>query len=200
MVVASIFRRPLVRQSVPLRAVLNVAVAAVAAQLALPNLALAQTMQAAANISCEVMPAERPVALAFATTTRVEPGAGPAAFAPMSSSKASAILGGALSKLEQMRSVQVPGPAVAFNLAATTTQILQTASDCNRVGDNFASPPVSASASFKNAILGAQSVAIARTPFDRDWAAVQTRQNNVKIQHALAKSGARGAADKAQQI
>ena len=166
---------------------LTLAVAASAAVLACPNVAMAQTSQAAASNFC----ADRAVSLAFAHNIRVEPAAG-----PVSLKTASAILGGTMSKLEQMRSVQASGPSIA---AAVTPHKTIISSECSREGAIFAAHGIIATAVAKDAVLGAQSVVIARTAFDRDWAAVQ-RPNMSSIQNAVAKSGARSAMDKRQKV
>ncbi len=190
MVMAPLFRRALAQQCVLRNAMLPIAVASAVTLSALPNAALAQThITAPAAEACVPVPINRAFAVSFANVTRVEPGAG-----PMIPTKASAILGGAVSKLDQMRSVQNPGQSIALNMAPT----LPLASDCTRASDSFAAPVVATR--FKDAILGAQSVAIARTPFDRDWAAVQPRPHSTRVQHALAKSGAHGSSDKIQQV
>jgi predicted transglutaminase-like cysteine proteinase len=101
-----------------------------------------------------------------------------------------------MSKLEQVRSVQASGQSIA---AAATAQKTITASDCTRDSALFGAHGIAATALRKDAILGAQSVFIARTPFDNDWAAVQ-HPNVASIQNAVAKSGARSAIDKRQQV
>ncbi|MFN7718101.1 MAG: transglutaminase-like cysteine peptidase [Sphingomonadaceae bacterium] len=171
---------------------LTLAVAAFAAALALPDLAMAQTSQAAASNFC----ADSAVSLAIANYSRVEPAAGPVSSTPVSSTRASAILGGTMSKLEQMRSIQASGPSIA---AAVTPHKTIISSECSRERAIFAAPGITATAVAKDAILGAQSVVIARTPFDSDWAAVQ-HPNVASIQNAVAKSGARSAMDKRQQV
>ncbi|MFN5128779.1 MAG: transglutaminase-like cysteine peptidase [Sphingomonadaceae bacterium] len=171
---------------------LTLAVAAFAAALALTDLAMAQTSQAAASNFC----ADSAVSLAIANYSRVEPAAGPVSSTPVSSTRASAILGGTMSKLEQMRSIQASGPSIA---AAVTPHKTIISSECSRERAIFAAPGITATAVAKDAILGAQSVVIARTPFDSDWAAVQ-HPNVASIQNAVAKSGARSAMDKRQQV
>jgi predicted transglutaminase-like cysteine proteinase len=185
-------KRPKAHKGILRSATLPMAAAALAAALALPHVAMAQTAQAAASKFC----ADSAVSLAFGNNIRVEPGAGPTSSTTVSSTKASAILGGTMSKLEQMRSVQASDPSIA---AAVTTHITTISSDCSRARAIFAAPGVIATAVAKNAVLGAQSVLIARTPFDSDWAAVQ-HPNVASIQNAVAKSGARSAIDKLQQV
>ena len=171
---------------------LTLAIAALAAALAFPDVAIAQTSQAAASNFC----ADSAVSLAIANYSRVEPAAGPVSSTPVSSTKASAILGGTMSKLEQMRSIQASGPSIA---AAATPHKTIISSECSRERAIFAAPGITATAVANDAILGAQSVVIARTPFDSDWAAVQ-HPNVASIQNAVAKSGARSAMDKLQQV
>ena len=171
---------------------LTLAIAALAAALAFPELAIAQTSQAAASNFC----ADGAVSLAFAHNVRVEPAAGPVSSTPVSSTRASAILGSTMSKLEQMRSIQASGPSIA---AAVTPQKTTISSGCTRERAIFAAHGIIATAVAKDAVLGAQSVVIARTPFDSAWAAVQ-HPNVTSIQNAVAKSGARRAMDKRQKV
>lgn len=180
-------KRPKAHKSVLRTAALPMAVAALAAELAFPNVAMAQTYQAAASNIC----ADSPVSLAFGHNIRVEPAAG-----PLSSTKASAILGGAMSKLEQMRSVQASGQSIA---AAVTAQRTIVSPACSRESGVFGAYGITATALHKDAVLGAQSVVIARTPFDNDWAAIQ-HPNVASIQNAVAKSGARSTIDQRQQV
>lgn len=198
MVVPALFPRRTASRSELRKSAWLLAVSAIMPISALPVAALAQTqITAAAPNSCATAPNNRPYALAFATMTRVEPGAG-----RLSSTKASAILGGTLSQLERMRSVQAAGEA-ALPLASLPAMHMQTAQnlpECEQPG-NAAYPPASIqSAVYKDTILGAQSVNISRTPFDRDWAAVQMRPNNPRVHRALTASGARASRDRLQQL
>jgi predicted transglutaminase-like cysteine proteinase len=180
-------KRTKAHKSVLRRATLPMAIVALAAGLAFPNAAMAKISQTAASDFC----AERPVSFALANNIRVEPAAGPISF-----SKASAILGGAMSKLEQMRSFQASSASIT---PAVTSQKIVTSSDCNRNSATFAAPDMTATDVPKDAVLGAQSVVIARTPFDSDWAAIH-RPDVASIQNAVAKSGARNAFDTYQQV
>lgn len=169
------------------RATLPMAIVALAAGLAFPNAAMAKISQTAASDFC----AERPASFALANNIRVEPAAGPISF-----SKASAILGGAMSKLEQMRSIQASSASIQ---PAATSQKLVTSSACTRNSAGFAAPSMTATDVANDAVLGARSVVIARTPFDSDWAAIH-RPDVDSIQNAVAKSGARNAFDTYQQV
>ena len=176
MVVAPPFTRAVALQNVFCNVMLPMAVASAFALSALPNSALAQIESKPVAETCF------PLRAKFAFSGPMEP------------TKATAILGGATSKLDQIRSVQNSGQLVTINM----TQTLQTTSECTHGGQNLAALDVTAP--FKDTLLGAQSIRIARTPFDGDWAAIQRRPNNIRIQLALTKSGARGSADKAKQI
>jgi len=101
-----------------------------------------------------------------------------------------------MSKLEQMRSVQASGQSIA---AAVTAQRTIVSPACSRESGLFGAYGITATALHKDAVLGAQSVVIARTPFDNDWAAIQ-HPNVASIQNAVAKSGARSTIDQRQQV
>ena len=163
-----------------------------------PVAAMAQTqIAAAAPEACAYLVNNRPYSLAFAAMARVEPNAG-----PLASTKASAILNGSMSKLEQMRSVQASGeaaltPAIASAMPMQAPPNLQ---NCEQLGNGAFAPAASEPVIIRDTILGAQSVTISRTPFDRDWAAVQMRPNNPRVRRALTASGARGGSDRLQQV
>ncbi|MFN3619414.1 MAG: transglutaminase-like cysteine peptidase [Sphingorhabdus sp.] len=195
---APLSKRPKARQNVLRIAMLPMAFATAAASIVLPTGAIAQTQNATiGSEACVSLPDNRAFSLALAINTRVEPGAG-----PLTTTKASAILGGATSKLDQMRSIQAPGQAIAssMNSGAAATQMFPSTSDCTRAGENFAGSAFIQPATFKEAVLGTQSVAVTRTPFDRDWASIQMRPNNSRIKRAVTSSGARGSVDKLQQL
>lgn len=174
MVVAPPFTRAVALQNVFCNVM---AVASAFALSALPNSALAQIESKPVAETCF------PLRAKFALSVAMEP------------TKATAIVGGGTSKLDQMRSMQNSGQLVAIDM----TQTLQTTSECTHGGESLAALDVTAP--FKDTLLlGAQSIRIARTPFDGDWAAIQRRPNNIRVQLALKKSGARGSADKAKQI
>lgn len=183
MVSAPFFRRVLAFQTVLRSTTLPMAVACAVTLSALPVAALAQPQTtAAASETCVVGPMK--FAASFASATRLALGA-----VAMEHTKVSA-----LSKLDQIRSVQNPGSSVAGNI----TQILQSASGCTRASNSFVAPNVTAP--LEDTILGAQSVLIAHTPFDRDWAQIHRRPPSTLIQIALAKSGARRSPDKTKQV
>lgn len=174
----------------------------VAAFCALPTGAMAQTTSALSPdlpANCVIPMTDRPVQMALTSLHRVEPGAG-----PLVGTKATAILGGVPSKLEQMRMVQAadgaPTDAIASVDPAKTGDLpIAQCNDANptTVAQNTFSPAFTLP---ENAVLGTMSVAIKHTPFDRDWAMVNSRQNSRKMQRALAATGARRSGDQAAQV
>lgn len=199
MVEVSVPFPPSARGIVLRKASLCMAVAATAAQFFLPVVAMAQATPAnAAQPTCDALPLSGEVTIALSTSTRLEPSAG-----PVGGTKANAILGGAMSKLEQMRTVQATGQALLSTNMTTmlATQAPLLSSACAETAAELSVNAVNTPAVYRSdAILGTQSVTVVRTPFDRDWAAVQMRPNNTRVQHALSKSGARGSSDKLQQL
>lgn len=196
MVVPAFFQRQTAARSELRKSAWLLAVSAIMPLAALPVDAVAQTeITAAAPNSCDPGQNNRPYALSFATMTRVEPGAGREA-----STKASAILGGAMSRLEQMRSVQAASDATLTlpSPSSMNMQAVQNLPSCEQPGNTAFSLP--SPELFTDTILGAQSVNISRTPFDRDWAAVQMRPNNPRVHHAVSASGARASRHKLQQL
>lgn len=180
------------RGNVLRKAALQITVAAAAAQFLMPASAMAQLADPA--LTCETLPASVPASLALSISTRMEPAAG-----PLSTTKARAILGGAMSKLEQMRAVQATGHAVIETDAVAGLAF--SAAECVQTGNNVPGYVTDTPAIFRSdAILGSQSVNVARTPFDSDWAASQIQPNKITIQRAVLKSGARGNGDKRQQL
>ena len=186
MVAAPLSKRPMAHRSVLRDAMLPMAMVLSVS----PNTALAQTQAwIDASDACGMETMDRTVAVSSANTSRPEPGSG-----PTTSLETSAISGGVLSKLDQMRAVQNPVHSLALNMAQTAPASIDCTRNSNRIADSTASQMLG------NIILGTQSVAITRTPFDGDWAAAQTQPNNARVQRALAKSGARGVGDKMQQV
>lgn len=175
---------------------------ALVAFAALPTTALAQMTSNSVDSGpqCASQQAERPIQMAMLSPVRIEPGAG-----PMGGSKSAAILGGAPSKLEQMRMAQAPGEAQAI-LAASAVAMpsLENHSTANCVAATaVVAPAFTTAPSFlapDNAILGTMSVSIKHTPFDRDWAAVNGKQASGKMQRTLAATGARRSGDRAAQV
>jgi predicted transglutaminase-like cysteine proteinase len=176
-------------------------VAALAA-MAMPGGLMAQTTNQSANSStfrdCIEQPAGLPIQMAMAPSRDVEPGAG-----PPSASKAEAILGGQISKLEQMRQAQGTGGAYTTSTAADLSAALNqpAGNPCDPVA-NFplqrdGAPSLALPA---NAILGSVSIAIARTPFDKKWSAVNAKRGIAKVARLLAATGARNSGDPAEQV
>jgi predicted transglutaminase-like cysteine proteinase len=178
------------------------AIASLVAVVAAPSALMAQTgtisAQSTTLVDCSGQRTDRPIQIAIAPLGKIEPGAG-----PMAGSKAAAILGGAVSKLEQMRLAQASGSANSAVVAIGATQALvdEPGDGCDVAGDIPLQPnPAPQSALPANAILGSLSIAITRTPFDRDWSAVNARQGSRKVEHVLAATGARRAGDQATQV
>ena len=125
------------------------------------------------------------------------------AVGPYSQSKSAAILGGAPSKLDQMRMAQVTGeisvshsnppPGIAELEAPERTA-------CARTVAPFAAMPAQISDIPENAILGTMSVSINHSPFDNDWAAVNRKPAARAIQAGLNSSGALNSGDRLAQI
>lgn len=167
------------------RAVRDIAVG-IAATFAFAGSAMAQVADLPAATDCPQQGADRPIQFAATLTGKLEPGAG-----PLNASKAAAILGGAPSKLDQMRLAQAIGetpssmPVVAI-------------AECVNAPTSFAPTPTSFVP--ENAILGTLSVAIKHSPFDRDWAAVSARQSSRKLHRTLTATGARHSGDQAAQV
>ena len=173
----------------------------VAATLAFTGSAMAQVkdmrLAPPSVTDCAPPTSDRPIQFAATLASQLEPGAG-----PLNTSKASAILGGTPSKLDQMRLTQVSSDMSASANAAstnTTNQAITMCADAPTVVDPFAAPHPAAFVP-ENAILGTLSVAIKRSPFDRDWAMVSAKQSARKMQRALAATGARRSGDRAAQV
>ena len=180
------------------RVALYSAAAAVVTLAASSTEALAQ----AADIdpTCASQRPERPLQMATLQLVKIKPGAG-----PMGGSKSAAILGGAPSMLEKMRAAQATGE-VQVSLMANATHI---AAPENNGYANCAQATVEVAAPFAtkpsfavpdNAILGTMSVSIKHTPFDSDWAAVNSKQASHKMQRTLAATGARKSGDQMAQV
>lgn len=168
-----------------LKDALRSGVAALVALGGHPSIAFAQVIgqdvTAQPADACAPIGADRPVRLAMLPLKKLEPAAGPTI-----NSKSAAILGGAPSRLEQMRMAQAIGDADA---CVATSDIAETL-------------PIAATGSFlpENAILGSLSLSVKHTPFDRDWAVVSAKQGARKMQRALTATGARKSGDQAAQV
>jgi predicted transglutaminase-like cysteine proteinase len=171
---------------------------------AFPAAALAQSasdaVPPAADPDCSLRSVDRPIQMAVARMERVEPGAG-----PLAALKSAAILGGAPSKLDQMRMAQARTDAPTLPAANAASEIAPRtdyAEFCTEAGAAASAPLPSEPPVVipENAILGTLSVAIKHSPFDRDWAAVNARQGSRKMSRALAATGARGSGDQAAQV
>ena len=168
---------------------------------AIPGGAFAQTadtpLPGGGAQNCEPHSTERAIQMAMVSPAKLEPGAG-----PVGGSKAAAILGGAPSKLEQMRMAQVSGEIQTLAMEPAAAPVSDAPINC--AANIAAAPPVFATAPAmsvpENAILGTLSLSVKHTPFDRDWAAVSAKQNTRKMQRALAATGARKSGDQAAQI
>ncbi len=177
-------------------------IVAAAAITAMPSQVRAQSTAHSANTSlsqsCVGQPAGLPVQMAMAPLGNVEPSAG-----PRSGSKAEAILGGQMSKLEQMRLAQASDRSAA---ASAGPNILPSVSDgfrddCDDVGELQIQPNAARQIDISaNAILGSMSIAIARTPFDVKWAAVNSERGRTKFDRLLTATGARHSNNQSGQV
>lgn len=175
--------------------------AAIVALATFPGGALAQApdvpLPVSPDLECAPQSAARPVQMAMQSLARIAPGAG-----PVGGSKAAAILGGAPSKLEQMRMAQATGELQARAIVSILPLSAPGISNC-ALNLAPASPSFAPAPSFlvpENAILGTMSVSIKHTPFDRDWAMVSARQGSRKMTRALAATGARNSGDVSAQV
>jgi predicted transglutaminase-like cysteine proteinase len=154
-----------------------------------PN-AFAQAAEHSAA-DCAVDSLAPAVRLAGYTGDRLTPSAG-----PLVETKSAAILGGAPSKLEQMRMSQATGQ-VAPALVGAFSSPSANAINC----DQSLSPSYSATQTPPaNAILGSLSVPVKQTPFDRDWSFASARKDIRGIHRAVAASGAQRAMDEPSKI
>jgi predicted transglutaminase-like cysteine proteinase len=155
----------------------------------LPNAALAQSATMVADADCIAPSVDRPIQMASAFA-KLEPAAG-----PLNGSKAAAILGGSISKLEQMRMAQAFG-----GVQPTASASAISASDSIERCADVTPPMPSSLPILENAILGTLSVAIKHSPFDRDWVAANAKKGGRRTQAVLAATGARRASDQAAQV
>jgi predicted transglutaminase-like cysteine proteinase len=177
-------------------------IAAIAATFVMPSEVRAQSIDYSANISpfqgCVAQPAGLPVQIAMAPLGNVEPSAG-----PRSASKAEAILGGQMSKLEQMRLAQASDLPAAVsarpNLQSPGSNGFR--DDCDDIGEPQLQPAAARQIDISaNAILGSMSIAIARTPFDLKWAAVNSKRGRGKFDRLLIATGARHSNNQSAQV
>ncbi|MBL0924204.1 MAG: transglutaminase-like cysteine peptidase [Sphingomonadaceae bacterium] len=154
---------------------------------------MAQTDFIVANAAtdCTIDAPAPDVRLASHISSRPAPSAG-----PWEQTKSAAILGGAPSKLEQMRMSQATGkpapvPAVPLSVDAGTAR------NCDQ---SLLLPKAAADILPANAILGSLPVNVRHTPFDRDWSFASSGKDMRGINRALAASGARHADDEAARI
>jgi predicted transglutaminase-like cysteine proteinase len=161
----------------------------IAATVAFTGSAMAQVAHMPASTECAPQSSGRPIQFATNLTGRVEPSAG-----PHNVSKASAILGGTPSKLDQMRLNQAAGAASN----ALSEKPIADFARCVDAPKSYAPPPEPFVQD--NAILGTLSVAIKHSPFDRDWAAVSGRHISAKVKRALTATGARRSSDEGAKV
>ena len=169
---------------------------------AVPNQLMAQSAVYSsdnpANRGCNGQSNASPVQMAMAPIGKIEPSAG-----PKSGSKAEAILGGQMSKLEQMRLAQASDSSAA---AMGGTEIppaspLRFADDCQDHADLQPALTAAVQTAFPaNAILGSMSIAIAHTPFDLKWSAVNAKRSRGKSDLILTATGARHSSNQAAQV
>ena len=181
---------------------------AVALAAAYSTSALGQTegvpaaMAASIYADCQTQPGYQSINPDGTENLRPLPAAG-----GMQGSKSTAILGGQRSKLEEMRDSQAALQQNAHNFAPLSTAALTVvqaprAKDCTttipanlRIVLPEADPALPSSI-----ILGTLSLAIKRSPFDRDWAAVSKAQVSRKMHRTLTATGARKSGDEAAQV
>ena len=181
------------------------AIKALVAALALaatPSQLMAQSAVYAADSlairGCDGQSNTAPIQIAMSPLGKIEPSAG-----PRSGSKAEAILGGQMSKLEQMRLAQASDNAVAA-MGATEIQPASPVRLADTCQDdvNFQRPLTATPQTVfpADAILGSMSIAIAHTPFDRKWSAVNAKQGKGRMAQLLTATGARRSNDEAAQV
>ena len=155
--------------------------------------------QSAKPSGCEAAPNDGIAKMALNLPAKLEPGAG-----PLTETKSAAILGGSPSKLEQMRMAQAALPLQPLTAVVSASNIgtgeIRDACPDDAIAPAVPTGPQTASAWADDAVLGSMSVAIHRTPFDTDWAAVSARPSNRKVQRALAASSARSSGSQSAQI
>ncbi len=147
--------------------------------------------------------------MAVQLTASVSPAAG-----PYRASKSAAILGGAPSKLDQMRMAQANGEVAGSQgnalsaVAEQAPQALQAievataeaSAACARVGASNMTAPAEPAFIPQNAILGTLSISISHSPFDNDWAAVNRKPATRAMRASLAATGALYSGDRVAQI
>lgn len=177
-----------------------------AAAVAIPGQAMAQSIDIAADSvsthRCDAPHAALPAQIAMTTLGNVEPAAG-----PRPGGNTDPILGGQVSRLEQMRLAQAAGTPAAPSPAPAAFAVTPAAlaptiqDDCRRFPASLpASEPASAIDVPENAILGSMSIAIERTPLDQKWSGVNVPQGSAKMARLLATTGARRNHSLAAQI
>lgn len=147
---------------------------------------------------CSERPASLPVQMAIGQRSNVEPSAG-----PRSATNAEAILGGQMSKLEQMQLAQAFGGSFGTSTAAEiSSDIARTAPNaCDPLYNRPSVPDTTTSIAIPaDAILGSMPIAIARTPFDRKWSAANANRASAKVAQVLATTSARNSNNLAAQV
>jgi len=177
-------------------------VAALVALFGFPTPALAQVASDALETSrpCASPPLDQFTQMAMGPRIKIEPGAG-----PLGGAKSAAILGGAASKLEQIRMAQASGEVLNSLVAENVPVAIRNNDSLISCADavSVASPAFITALPVQypeNAILGTMSVSIKHTPFDRDWAAVNGKQGSRRMQRTLASTGARRSGELAAQV
>ena len=161
----------------------------------------APAMIVASHIDCQTRLAYKSIAPDGIGYIRLQPAAGPAF-----GSKSAAIVGRTRSKLEEMRDAQTvanQSPENGLSLSTTGFTVMQVPrpTDCAAAPafDNIM-PPEATIAPTGDLILGSLSLAIKHSPFDRDWAAVSTKQVSRKTYRTLAATGARKSGNESAQV
>ena len=166
-----------------------------------PAFGQSQVAVASPYANCQNRLAYQSIAPDVAGYSKLQPAAGPAL-----GSKAAAIVGRTRSKLEEMRDAQrvaIQSAEIGSAISTAEATVVQAPQPKGCVATPvFANliPPETTLAPAGTLILGTLSLTIKHSPFDRDWAAVSTKQVSRKTQRALAATGARKSGDESAQV
>jgi predicted transglutaminase-like cysteine proteinase len=177
-------------------------VVAATAVVAMPSQLMAQPAGHSADISefrgCDGQSSDLPIQMASAPLNEVEPSAG-----PRLESKAAAILGGQMSKLERMRVVQASGNLHTAEVSSSIIQSSPSAfrEECEDTADLQIRPISEQQTSIPaNAILGSLSITVRQTPLDRKWSAVNAKQGQGRMTAFLSATRARHSSGEVAQV
>lgn len=172
------------------------------AAVVMPNQTMAQYTSHSANIpmfgSCADQPSGLARQIAMSAMAKVEPSAG-----RQPASKAEAILGGQMSQLERMRLAQTSGGLAGTPPASDRSSVIthNAPHPCEPGANDQVHPDTTTPIALPaNAILGSISIAIARTPFDRKWSAINTNRGSAKVARILTTTGAGKSSNPTEQV